>query len=445
MRRSAALLLAAAALPSAAQARDHVDTAALADAIAADDVAGTTAALAGGADANAVLGYGESPLARAVETQDPALVAALLNHHAKPDTADTKGLSPLTLACERGNSAIVGQLLDARADVRKTAPDGTTPLAVCARFAPSAALRMLAMEAKADSADARGQTPLMWAASSGSVEVMAALLKAGAQVNRVTAGGFTPLFFAIKSGVPEAARMLLDAGADASFRGPENTSALQLALYQKNWGAAALFAERGADFAEIDRNGYRPLHVAAAAGIAPLVSLLLAKGADANGLTGPSRIRWVTEANFGVPPLPVPPMPPLLIAAQNGQAEVMKLLVAAGAHRNFVAENGTNVALAAAHGRSAAALDYALSLAPDANVADGSGATPLHIVLGGGMQPELDAMLRVLASHGARTDIPDKRGTTAAKLAESGLTTVRTLYDHVFAAAPSPVLTASRN
>src|SRR3546814_17715899 len=75
---------------------------------------------------------------------------------------------------------------------------------------------MLAMGATADSADTRGQTPLMWAASSGNLEAIAALLKAGAQANRVTPGQFTPLAFAITSGIPEAAKMLLDAGADAS-------------------------------------------------------------------------------------------------------------------------------------------------------------------------------------------------------------------------------------
>jgi ankyrin repeat protein len=433
-------------LSTGAQARDGAGAEGLVHAVAADDVAGATAALAAGADVNATFAYGESALARAVETQDPAMVAALLDHGAKPDSADAQGLTPLALACERGNGDIVGALLDHRADVRKGAPDGTTPLAVCARFGPAGTVpRMLAMGAKADSADMRGQTPLMWAASSGNVEAMSALIAAGAQVNRITKSGFTPLFFAIKSGVPEAARMLIAAGADTSYRGPENTSALQLALYQKNWEVAGILAERGGDLTEIDRNGNRPLHVAAAAGDTALIARLLSKGADPNGLTGPSRITWVTEANFGMPPPPVPPTPPLLIAAQNGQVEAMKLLVEAGANKAFVAENGTNVVLAAAHGHSAAALDYALTLAPDANVTDGSGSTALHILLFGGMHAELEAMLRVLARHGALTDIANKRDTTAAQVAEKGLTTVRTVYRRVFTDEPAPEQNAPRN
>ncbi|WP_036502594.1 ankyrin repeat domain-containing protein [Novosphingobium sp. AP12] len=433
------VLLALVSAPAYAQ----TDT--LAEAITASDLAGTEAALKAGTSPNEPLAYGESPLARAIETQEPAMVALLLANGAKPNTADAEGLTPLALACERGNEGIVAQLLDARADVRKAGPDGSTPLAVCARYSTANTVaKMLAKGAKVDAPDSRGQTSLMWAASAGHVEAIGLLLKAGAKVNRVTAEGFTPLFFAIASGSGEATRALLDAGADASHRGPENTSAAQLAMYQKNWRAAQMLVERGGvDLAERDRNGEQMLHAAAAGGDEALVSVLLAKGADANGLTGPSRIKWVTEANFGMPPPPVPPTPPLLVAAQHGQVAVMKRLVAGGANPAFVAENGVNVVLAAASGHSAAALAEALALAPGANVADAKGTTALHLLLGGGMAPELPAMLRVLATHGARPDLANKKGTTPAQMAEGGLATVKAVYDQVFGQKAPPVLASN--
>jgi ankyrin repeat protein len=429
-------LLGASVLAAPAQA----DT--LADAVTASDLAGAKAALDAGTSANEPLSYGESPLARAIETQEPAMVALLLGRGAKPNTADAEGLTPLSLACERGSEGIVGQLLDGRADVRKAGPDGVTPLAVCARYSTAATVaRMLAKGAKADASDQRGQTPLMWAASTGNVGAIADLLAAGAKAERVTKAGFTPLFFAIAGGSGEATRALLDAGANPAHRGPENTSALQLALYSKNWRAAELLVQHGeVDLAERDRNGQQPLHTAAAGGDDALVALLLAKGADANGLTGPSRIQRVTEANFGVPPAPVPPTPPLLIAAQAGQVAVMQRLVAGGANPAFVAENGVTVVLAAASGQSAAALEQALVLAPNANVADAKGTTPLHLVLGGGMHGQLAPMLRVLAAHGARPDAANKKGTTPAQMAEGGLATVKAVYDQVFGQTGSPVL-----
>lgn len=414
----------------------------VADAIAADDAAALQAALAGGADANAPLDYGESALARAVEVQDPALVALLLGAGAKPNLADANGLTPLALACERGNPAIVLALLKAGADPRKAGAEGAWPLALCARFAPGEAVAaLLAKGAKADAPDPRGQTPLMWAASAGKADAVALLVKAGAKVNRVSAGGFTPLFFAIAGGNADAVALLVDAGADLGFRGPENTSALQLALYQKNWAAAQLLLDRkGWDLAEIDRNGNRPLHVAAAAGQGALVAALLAKGADANGLTGPSRITWVTEANFGMAPPPKSPTPPLLSGAEGGQSGVMRQLVEAGAQRNVVLSDGTNVLLAAASSRSPEALEYALTLSPDVNFTDANGMTALHRVLGGAWHPGLEPMLRLLAAKGARTDLADKFGRTPASMAEGGLATVREVYAKVFPQKPPSAL-----
>ena len=426
-------------LPVAAQ------ESALASAIAADDVDSLSAALTKGSNANAALEYGETPLARAVETQDLALVAALLKAGAKPDSADALGLTPLLLACERGNSVIVRALLTAGADARGANVDGVTPLAMCARFSDGAAVSaILARRAAVEAVDARGQTPLMWAASAGQLEAIGALVKAGAQVNRVTLGGFTPLFFALASGEADAVSALIAAGADVRHRGPENTSALQMALYQKNWGAAEQLVELGADIAELDREGRCPLHVAAAAGQGALIAALLAKGAQPDALTGSSRITWVTEANFGLAPPPVQPTTALLLAAKAGQADAMQRLVAAGANKTFVDGAGVSVVLAAAVGRSAAALGLALDLAPDANVADKQKNTALHMLAGGPFHPELPAMLRLLATHGARTDIADAKGKTALQVLTDGLATVQAAFHDAFPAKPPLGLALSR-
>lgn len=413
----------------------------LLDAIKANDVAGVQAALEVGTDLNQRFSFGATPLAWAVSRQNPDLVRALLARGAKPDIAGSDGVTPLALACELGDAEIVSQLLDARADVGAARPDGVTPLAICARFGPAEAIaRMLAAGAPADKPDANGQTPLMWAASSGRVEAIVPLIQAGADVNSVSKGGFTPLFFAIRNGSVPACKTLLAAGANAEYRGPERTSALQLALYQHHYAAALLFVGRRSDLAERDREGRQPLHIAAAGGDAALVAAMLAKGADVNGLTGPTSIKWVTEANFGVPPPPVPPTPPLLIAAASGHTHAMRQLIEAGAKADFVAEDGTNMLLAAAGGGNVEALDYALKLAPNANVANAAGATPLHVLLSGGAQPALEPMLRLLAAHGARTDIATKRGATAAQMAQGGLSEVKNIFLKIFPQPPARTL-----
>lgn len=431
MRRLLALCLLLLPEPALAQGVD-----ALIRALADDDAAALSVALAAGADSNALLDYGESPLARAVETQDPALVAVLLRAGAKPDRADALGVTPLLLGCERGSGAIVGALLAAGADARLAGPDGASPLAMCARFSDGEAVRaLLAKGAEVEAADARGQTPLMWAASGGKLAAVQALLAAEGEVNRATPGGFTPLFFALASGKAEVASALIAAGADVKHRGPENTSALQMALYQKNWDAAEeLVRLGGGDVAELDREGRRALHVAAAAGQGALVAALLERGAEPDALSGPSKITWVTEANFGLPPPPVQPTTALMAAARAGQADVMWQLVRAGANEHFVDGAGVNLVLAAAQGRSAAALALALDLAGDANVADKDKTTALHRLAGGPWFPELPAMLRALAAKGARADLADARGKTALQVLTDGLATVQAAFHEVYPA-----------
>ena len=390
------LLLAALAVCARAQAGDRVNDARLARAITANDTAAAERALAHKADPNRRLAYGAAPLSFAVNTQNSAMVGLLLKKGATPNTVDQDGVTPLALACELGDATIVTMLLSANADVKARAPDGVSPLAICARYGSADIVaRMLRSGALPDSLDIRGQSPLMWAAASGRVDAMGILIRAGADVNRVSKGGFTPLAFAIKSGAPKAAEILLAAGAKSDWRGPENTSAAQLAVYQNNFAAAALFVDRGAELAERDRTGRQLLHAAAAAGDTTLVGKLLAKGADPNGLTGPSRITWVTEANLACSrPVVVP------------------------------------------HGGRAPALELALSLAPNANVANAAGQTPLHLLIGGPGQPDLAAMMRILAAHGARSDIKDKTGATAATIAAAGLNEVRAIFLQNFPAPP---------
>ena len=110
-------------------------------------------------------------------------------------------------------------------------------------------------------------------------------------------------------------------------------------------------------------------------------------------------------------------MPPLLLAAQQGHATTVQLLAEQGASLDVRDERGNNLSLAAAVSGVADALRTALELAPVVDVQNERGQTPLHRVLLRTEGPALTAMLEVLAEHGARIDIPDQNGKTAADLA----------------------------
>lgn len=363
------------------------------------------------------------------------MVQLLLAKGARPTAGGTTSVSVLALACERGDSGIVNALLDAGAIVSADQADGLTPVSLCAGHSSAAVVqRLLAAGALVDLPDDSGQTPLMWAAAYGRVETLRLLIQRGAQVNRVSRQGFSPLFFALKSGNPEAPLALLQAGGDAAHVAPDGTSAVQLAMYQHDYGFAALMVERGADLTALDRNGYALLHAAVLAEQPQLVKLLLAKGALANALTGPSRVKRRFEVNFKVGDYETPTRSPLLLAAELGAAALMQELVDAGADPAFRAQDGATLVLAAVTSGKRAALALALQLSPDANVTTPDGQTPLHLLLSGDVGPETGDMLRLLADKGARVDIKSQQGQTAVDVGRASLAAMKSLFVASFGA-----------
>jgi len=258
-------------------------------------------------------------------------------------------------------------------------------------------------------------------------------------VNATSTAGFSPFLFAVKAGSVEAMRALLAAGANPDFRGPENTSAAQLAAYQSRWAALGALLDMGkVDLAERDREGWQVLHRIAAGGDAALLGQALQKGAALEGLLGPSRITWVTEANFGRPPPPVLPQTPLMIAAGAGEAATMRALIAAGANARFTTQTGENILLAAARSGNVAALEVAIAATGNPNYADKNGTTALHILASGGAKPELPALLALLAKSGAKADLANAGGKTPVAIAQGSLNAVRIAFQAAFPAPMKP-------
>jgi ankyrin repeat protein len=94
------------------------------------------------------------------------------------------------------------------------------PLAiVAARNAVATVRQLLADGHEPDERDADGLTSLMWAARSGAVDAMAALLDGGADPNaRDRRHGWTPLLHALHRRQIDAVRVLLERGADPNAR-----------------------------------------------------------------------------------------------------------------------------------------------------------------------------------------------------------------------------------
>ena len=213
-----------------------------------------------------------------------------------------------------------------------------------------------------------GSTPLMQAAYDGDLAKAKRLLKGHANVNAVNAYGVNAMLLAAESSNTALIELLLNAGAKATAANPDGETALHLVARTGNVQAAKLLLAHGAKVdARENFGGQTPLMWAAARRHPPMVELLASKGADVNArsavrdyqrvATAESRAKFLDRGGF-TPllyavrenckdcvevllkhkvdiNLPDPAdVPPLSIAMMNGNWDVAKRLIEAGADVN---------------------------------------------------------------------------------------------------------------
>ena len=261
-------------------------------------------------------------------------------------------------AAMRGDRDAVRAALARKADVNAAQVDGTTALhwAVEHDDVEMADL-LLRAGARVTARTREGVTPLQLAAINGSAPMLDRLLKAGADPNApLTPAGDTALMMAARTGKTDAMRVLVEAGANVNAK--------------ETWG--------GTTRADV---GGRPR------GTPRRRRLLIAAGADVN-----ARSHYVAAANGrgfeGRTPLANRTdakaeefasgwLTPLMLAAREGDVELARILVGAGADVNAVAGDGkTALALAIFNGNYDVA-SFLVDSKADVNKADAQRFTPL--------------------------------------------------------------------
>ncbi len=135
--------------------------------------------------------------------------------------------------------------------------------------------RILAAGANADSADANGRTPLMYAAFNGYMGIMEKLIMHGAFVNRCDSFGRTALMYASSGPFPEAVRLLLKNQADPNIADKEeHFTALMYAASEGQAEVVRILLTFNADPSMKDIDGDNALTFARNNGHATVADLL---------------------------------------------------------------------------------------------------------------------------------------------------------------------------
>ncbi len=196
-----------------------------------------------------------------------------------------------------------------------------------------------------DAKDGGGYTPLIHAAARGRLAVVELLLDEGADPFVLDSRIYSSaLHRAAQSSVPEVALVLLRHGAPIDLQSPFNGhTPLMDAVWHKRAGVVSALLDAGANLDAQGRLGYTALDIARRDGLEEIVALLERRAAEIRAIEGRQRlmaavvagefegVRSAIDAGADVDALSPDGFTPLMVAAQQGDARIARILIEAGA------------------------------------------------------------------------------------------------------------------
>ncbi|CAF1638922.1 unnamed protein product [Rotaria magnacalcarata] len=347
-----------------------------------------------GPDADKLNITGQTALFMATLEDRVDVVKFLIEKGAHVNIQNRFGVSPLLLCAEVGNFELVQALVQAGANVNIT-PQGEL-----------AERNYLA-----------GQTPLYGAAKKGHVKICEYLIQNGADVNAITMTGTTPLYTATEEGHLEIVVLLIDHGADVNLSPNgqvarnlhiENQTPLLIACVIKHEQIIRYLVKSGANVNLTCESGSSPFLAICQHNNVELARFLIENGARYDG---EAKSFYDGKING------------LIVAAESGSFETLRLLVEAGLDVNYKIEGQGETAgrtplfCACAKGFQDI-VEYLIDRGADVNGAEESGLSCLHIASAMGH----DGTVRILCEGGANIDqrfLFKEQYVTAYDLAES--------------------------
>lgn len=270
------------------------------------------------------------------------------------------------------------------------------------------ALALVAHGADVNATAEDGTTPLMWAAHTGNLELVQALLKAHAKVDVSNAYGANAMLQAAQFGDVRIIEALLKAGANVESPNPDGETALMLVARAGNVPAAKLLLAHGANVnAREDFRGQTALIWAAAESQPEMVKALIAAHADVNARSLINTNRRQVTGEPRAQARPPGGMTPLLYAARQGCLGCVKALAEGHADLNLADPEGITPMLIATENFNFDIAAYLIKQGADVNRWDWWGRTPLYAAV------DLNTL-----PYGGRADHISLDDTTSLKLIE---------------------------
>lgn len=290
------------------------------------------AELQSGANPNEARRHGMTPWLLCVLVGDVAKAEKLLEYGANIDSSD------LFMAVGKDNPAMVGWLLGYGLDVNVRDSYQGSVLSEATTWGAAACVKLL-IDAGAD-VHAEDHVHSQPISNASTPEVARLLVDAGADINFISGEGYSRLKYAAEGGSVEMIRTLLDMGAETDAEAKRHTTTpLYVAVQQDDMEIVRLLLEAGANPNAQNVDRWFPLSNAESM---EMVKLLLDYGADIHltDETGrdalqhqkdPFVAEYLIDAGARVNPASAYGSAPLREAANDGNLEMMRLLLQRGA------------------------------------------------------------------------------------------------------------------
>ena len=336
-------------------------------------------------------------------------------------TASTLGVSPLMVACKNGHLKIAKLLLQKRADVNFENDWHQSALMAAVEGGNVEVVNLL-LENGANTAGTGHESALTLACEQGSIEVAKALLpKTKFKETKGTLYGIpglgpewkfsytrSPVFIAVQHGNIQLVKWLLRSGNKVPL------GALFQAISQRNHDMVKVLLQNGADANETGERGWTALMQASFLGDSAIVSTLLVRVEE--NVVEKVIVDHQDEGKFSA----------LMLAARYKHAEVVILLLKAGAKVNLKGYGGKTALLWAMDPfgiqdpdphSSVKAVKALLDGGADVNLKEDDGTTPLLFAVDMGICQWRLEVIEMLLNKKAVIDQKNSKGNYALKSA----------------------------